>query len=295
MTAAPQSNIEVFTATFNHFVANAWPDETSKLHQAIRYCLAGDGKRVRALLAMMVCESYGQNSRQALAAATAVEMVHAYSLAHDDLPCMDNDDWRRGRPSLHKAFDEATALLAGDAILTDAMRVLVDRNFFEGLIDLSDHQRMLSVRELARAAGGHGMVYGQDLDMYWTGRETYTQETLEKIHAGKTGALLGASCAMGAVAAGATDPDIESWRQFGILVGLAFQAIDDTLDVTESTGKSQGKDVAQGKLTFLSLHSYDEVLRLASGYTASAITLVPEAAKADRIIEFVKELLSRRK
>jgi geranylgeranyl diphosphate synthase type II len=295
MPYGSDKNAQLFAASFTGFLENSWPDQSSRLHQAIHYCLSGDGKRVRALLAMMVCESYGKDPQLALTAAIAVEMIHAYSLVHDDLPCMDNDDWRRGRPSLHKAFDDATALLAGDAILTDAMRVLVDAEFNPHVSALNDHQRLLNVRELTRAAGSYGMVYGQDQDMLWTGRGRYTAETLEKIHIGKTGGLIGASCAMGAVAAGVSESEIECWRKFGVFVGLAFQAIDDTLDDTDKTGKTKGKDAVQGKLTFLSLYANDEVLNLARAYTDKAIAVIPQGIRADSIVDFAKDLVFRRK
>lgn len=285
----------MFSNTFKPFLSKSWPDSQSRLHQAINYCLDGDGKRVRALLAMMVNEAFGRDLDASLAGAVAIEMVHAYSLAHDDLPCMDDDDMRRGRPSLHKAFDEATALLAGDAILTDAMRVLADPEFFPHSLSLTPDQRLRSLAELTRAAGGHGMVYGQDLDMYWTGRADYDLKTLERIHRGKTGALLGASAAVGAISGGASSEAVARWREFGVLIGLAFQAVDDLLDESNSTGKSAGKDRSQGKLTFLRFHSNDEVLNLARGYTEAAIALIPEGIDARKIIAFVDSLIFRTK
>ncbi len=285
--------LEKFSKVFRPFVEKSWPDQASRLHQAINYCLAGDGKRVRAILSMLVSESHGQDSESALAGAVSVEMIHAYSLAHDDLPCMDNDDFRRGRPSLHKAFDEATALLAGDAILTDAMRVLADPQFFPHSPALTAEQRIWSLAELTRAAGGHGMVYGQDQDMHWTGRSDYDLKTLERIHRGKTGALLGASAALGAIAGGVPMETVGQWREFGVLMGLAFQAVDDVLDESDSTGKSKGKDKSQGKLTFLRFHSNDEVLSLARGYTDAAVALIPKGVDADQVIDFAQKLIFR--
>lgn len=295
MDAMVSKNLKIFSDAFNKMVESSWSDRESRLHQAVTYCLSGEGKRVRALLSMLVCESYGKDSSVAVPAGMAVEMIHAYSLAHDDLPCMDNDDWRRGRPSLHRAFDEATALLAGDAILTDAMRVLVDQDFNQACSQLTDHQKVLSLRELTRAAGGHGMVFGQDQDMYWTGKGHYSIEVLETIHRGKTGGLIGAACALGAIAAGAQESDIRRWRDFGVLVGLAFQAVDDTLDQASNTGKSLGKDAEQGKLTFLALHSREQVLELASKYTEEALKLIPSNIDSQSIREFVKTLIFRQK
>lgn len=285
--------LQIFSDAFKPWLETTWPIEDSRLHNAIKYCLSGDGKRVRALIAMMVCESYGKDPKVALPAAIAVEMVHAYSLAHDDLPCMDDDDTRRGRPSLHKAFDESTALLAGDAILTDAFRVLSDPSFFPVHGVMTSEQRLCCVAELSLAAGGQGMVFGQDEDMYWTGRGQYDLKTLERIHRGKTGALLGACAAMGAIVGGATNREVADWREFGILVGLAFQAVDDLLDEADNTGKSVGKDRQQGKLTFLSLFTNDEVLNLAKGYTDAAVARVPDKERAQKLIEFSQKLIFR--
>lgn len=286
-------NIGLFSHVFQHFVATRWPDRDSRLHQAIQYCLGGDGKRVRANFVLLVCESYGHGSRQAFSSALAVEMVHAYSLAHDDLPCMDNDDFRRGRASLHRAFDECTALLAGDAILTDSMRVLVDEEFFPdaGFVSYSDRVKL--VRELTTAAGGQGMVYGQDMDMYWTGRGDYDVRALETIHRLKTGALMGAACAMGAIAAGAPPDHVARWRTFGANVGLAFQAIDDAIDGKKTTGKTPNKDKSQKKLTYMTLFAAEDVLALAAEKTAEAKNLIPGNVSADRLIQFVVHLLSR--
>jgi len=282
-----------FSRVFSDFVNRSWSDSKARLHGAIRYCLEGDGKRTRALLALLICESYGRNPRLAFSSATAVEMVHAYSLAHDDLPCMDDDSMRRGRPSLHVAFDECTALLAGDAILADAFRVLVDEEFFSdaAFISLTDRSRL--VRELALASGGHGMVYGQDRDMYWTGRNDFNLETLETIHRNKTGALIGAACAMGAISGGASHSDISAWREIGTLIGIAFQAVDDALDGSTTLGKTPGKDLSQKKLTYMTLFARNQVMDFAREKTESAIALIPSNTRSDRLIEFIGRLLSR--
>jgi geranylgeranyl pyrophosphate synthase len=287
------SDLAPFVECFTGFLRAHYRDDRSFLHGAIRYCLGGSGKKVRANLAMMVCQSYGQSIERAYTAAAALEMVHAYSLAHDDLPCMDNDDMRRGRASLHCAFDEATALLAGDAILTDAFRVLADDTIFAWPRVVSSSDRLRQITELARAAGGHGMVLGQSMDLAWTGRKGYSQTDLDAIHTGKTGALLGAACAMGAISAGASDVDVNGWRECGILTGLAFQAIDDTLDVRQGTGKSLGKDDAQGKLTYRTLFDCDDILELANDCTARAIQLIPTGCDSQRIVEFLLALIRR--
>ncbi len=284
-----------FSNVISSFVVSHYSDDRSPLHAAIRYCLGGAGKKVRANLAMLVCQSYRQPSNRAFRAAAAVEMIHAYSLAHDDLPCMDDDDMRRGRPSLHRAFDEATALLAGDAILTDAFRVLADEAFFLPAQILPVPDRLRQVTELARAAGGQGMVLGQSMDMAWTGRTGYDRPVLDAIHAGKTGALLGAACAMGAISAGADASDVARWRECGILTGLAFQAVDDTLDACAGTGKSLGKDQAQGKLTYLTLFDRQAVLRFAEESTEKAMALIPTSCEKDPMVEFLRGLIHRKK
>ncbi len=289
----PIQHLDLFNLTFRRLISTAWPIRDSRLHKAIRYCLEGDGKRVRAMMAMLTCEAFGKDPRRALSSATAVEMIHAYSLAHDDLPCMDNDDWRRGKPSLHKAFDEATALLAGDAILTDAMRILSDESFYPESSLIPDGDRLQLVCELTVAAGGQGMVYGQDLDMFWTGKGSCDAGTLDQIHRGKTGALMGAACAMGAISAGASREEILAMRQFGVCIGLAFQAIDDVIDKAGLTGKSVGKDQAQGKLTYLSLFSADEIRTRARTMTSEAQKKLPQRLKSDELVRFAEQLVFR--
>jgi geranylgeranyl diphosphate synthase type II len=289
----PIDHLNLFNLTFGNFISTAWQIRDSRLHQAIRYCLEGDGKRVRAMMAMLTCEAFGKDSRRALSAATSVEMIHAYSLAHDDLPCMDSDDWRRGKPSLHKAFDDATALLAGDAILTDAMRVLTDDEFYPESALIADSERLQLVRELSLAAGSQGMVFGQDLDMYWTGKGSCDETTLDLIHRGKTGALMGAACSMGAITGGATRDEILSLRRFGVCIGLAFQAIDDVLDLASVTGKSAGKDQAQGKLTYLTLFSEDEIRSKARTMTTEAQKNLPDRMQSDKLIPFIEQLIFR--
>lgn len=285
----------LFSRSFENFLDAQWRDGDSRLHCAIKYCLSGEGKRIRAALSMLVCASYDKNPRLALSSATAVEMIHAYSLAHDDLPCMDNDDMRRGRPSLHRAFDECTALLAGDAILTDAMRLLVDDDFFpdSSLVRVSDRVRL--VRELALASGSSGMVYGQDKDIFWTARSEFSLSDVEVIHKAKTGALMGAASAMGAISAGATDEVVRIWREIGVLLGLAFQAIDDALDTSDATGKTPNKDEQQKKLTYMALFERDKVIQIAKTHSVEAIQLIPGNVRKDELINFIGTLLSRQR
>ena len=225
----------------------------SSLHEAIRYSLLAPGKRLRPLLTMLACESVGGDLSAALPAACAVEMIHTYSLIHDDLPAMDDDDLRRGLPTSHKKFGEAMAILAGDALLTMAFETLA--------LGYAAPVAAVCTSELARGAGPVGMVGGQVLDLVSEGRIT-NQETkpeLEAIHRAKTGALFRAAIRMGVlVAAGGdiTHPALTPMTRFSEAFGLAFQVTDDILDVqssSEQAGKRVGKDADRGKLTYPSL------------------------------------------
>ena len=218
----------------------------ARLAAAMRYSVMAGGKRLRPVLCLLAAEACGGDRAAALPAACALEMVHTYSLIHDDLPAMDDDDLRRGRPTCHKAFDEATAVLAGDGLLTLAFEVIVA------------HVRPAEaaagcVRALAEAAGPEGMVGGQMADLQAEGRTDGSTEALEAIHRRKTGALLRASLRMGGVVAGAPAGDLAALDAYGRAVGLAFQIVDDLLDVQgdeAKLGKRVGKDSGLGKWTY---------------------------------------------
>jgi geranylgeranyl pyrophosphate synthase len=220
--------------------------------QATRYALLAGGKRVRPLLCLLTNEALGGKLPQAMTAALAVEFIHTYSLVHDDLPSMDNDDLRRGKPTAHKVYGEAQALLAGDALLTDAFG-LVAGSGADASID--SQAKVAMVRELAAASGSQGMVLGQSLDLYWTARTGAERQHLDQIHERKTGRLLGCSAALGAIAAGTSPDVVQRFRSFGERLGLAFQIMDDLLDESTATGKSVGKDKDAGKLTYLAMMS----------------------------------------
>lgn len=225
-----------------------------RVHEAMRYSVFGRAKRVRPALCLWATEACGGALERALPMAAALEMVHVYSLIHDDLPAMDDDDFRRGRPSCHKAYDEATAILAGDALLTEAFAVIAgqyadDATLVRDLVTL-----------LAKASGSRGMVGGQVLDMalmsFEAGATEQAVAALERLHSLKTGALLRASVMAGARLAQATPEQAQALERYGRAVGLAFQVTDDLLDCTQSSevlGKTSGKDEAQGKLTYPSL------------------------------------------
>lgn len=219
------------------------------LFRAARYSLLGAGKRLRPILALAVTETLGGDVEAALAPACALEMIHTYSLIHDDLPCMDDDDFRRGKPSLHKVFPEGHAVLAGDFLLTHAFAVLAEAPL------LSSEQRIKLVSTLARQSGGDGMIAGQVMDLAAEGKKI-DLETLRLIHRNKTGAMIVASLEFGGIVCGASDAYLEILHQFGQDIGLAFQIIDDVLDVTASEkkhGKKIASDLANDKSTYVSL------------------------------------------
>lgn len=241
-------------------------DLPPRLRDSMLYSLQAGGKRLRPVLCMSTAAMCGLEPERVLPFAGAIEMVHTYSLIHDDLPAMDDDDLRRGKPSNHKAFDEATAILAGDGLLTDAFFVM------SGL-DLPAPCVLAALREFALAAGSSGMVGGQEWDMIFTGMESISLDQLRLMHAMKTGAILRASCVCGAMLAGADAAALKAIGDFGAALGVAFQIADDILDVvsdTETLGKPAGSDEEQGKNTYPKLVGLDKSRELARGYADSA-------------------------
>lgn len=238
----------------------------ARLHEAMRYAALGGGKRVRPLLVHAAGELSGAAPQACDAAACAVELIHAYSLVHDDMPCMDDDDLRRGRPTVHKAYDEPTALLVGDALQTQAFAVLADAPGVEAAT------RIRLVGELALASGSSGMAGGQAIDLAHVGQAMSLAE-LETMHRMKTGALLRASIRMGALCGRIDDARLDLLDRYAAAVGLAFQVVDDILDVTADTatlGKTAGKDAEHDKPTYVSLLGLDEARQLAARLRADA-------------------------
>ena len=239
----------------------------ARLHQAMRYSLQAGGKRLRPVLVVAAAELFDPAGRaDPLPAAVAIECIHTYSLIHDDLPCMDNDDLRRGRPTCHKAFDEATALLAGDALLTQAFALLATAYPAAPGYDL--------VRELALAAGSERLVGGQMSDLLAESDRKVTAGELEFIHLNKTAAMIEAALALGGLVGGANPAELDTLRRAGRHLGLAFQIIDDILDATsdaKTLGKTPGKDAKAGKTTFVSLHGIEVSRRRAEEQSAAAV------------------------
>jgi len=239
----------------------------ARLHTAMRYSLEAGGKRLRPVLLLGAAELFGAPPGFALPAAVALECVHTYSLIHDDLPCLDNDDLRRGRPTAHRAFDEATALLAGDALLTHAFALLAVE--YAGRPGLAH----ALIRELAEAAGSRRLIGGQMEDVLAERKADATAADLEFIHLHKTAAMIEAALVMGGLAGAAPAAALDTLRRCGRALGLAFQIVDDVLDATADTatlGKTSGKDARAGKTTCVSLYGIEESRRRARNHTAEA-------------------------
>ena len=260
------------------------------IHAAMRYSLFAGGKRLRPILLLAATEACGGAVHRAMPAACAVECVHTYSLIHDDLPCMDDDDLRRGRPTNHKVFGEGVAVLAGDALLTVAFELLA------GAVPAKRYPVATLVAELARAAGSRWLIAGQVLDLESEGHVT-TKRTLQFIHRAKTAALLTAAVRLGAMSANVTTARLDALTRFGQALGLAFQIIDDILDVTQTTeqlGKTAGKDLAATKATYPAIVGLDRSRREARRLTADARgALAPFGRDAKRLIELSEYLLDR--
>lgn len=268
-------------------------DIPQRLREAMNYSLMAGGKRVRPVLCLTTAAMCGVPAATVLPFACAIEMIHTYSLIHDDLPAMDDDDLRRGKPSNHKAFDEATAILAGDALLTDAFGFMCS-------VSLPAEQVLAAVGTVAHAAGGSGMVGGQMLDMLYTGAGAVELAHLQHMHSLKTGALLRASCVSGALLAGASVAQVQAISTYGAALGVAFQIADDILDITSDTatlGKPAGSDAAQGKNTYPALLGLDQSRILAKKHMMQAVESIQaftgaEAAFLRALARYVVERTS---
>lgn len=265
-----------------------------RLFEAMRYSLLNGGKRVRPLLVYAAAESITSSTASAAtldAIACAVEYIHAYSLVHDDLPAMDDDDLRRGNPTCHRQFDEASAILAGDALQARAFELLTE------LSDLDANTRLQLITTLAAAAGPRGMVGGQAIDLAAVQR-TIDLTHLETMHRLKTGALIRAAVRMGALAAGANTAQLDALDRYAAAIGLSFQVQDDILDITSDTatlGKQQGADLARAKPTYPALLGLDAARAKAQALHADALAaLEPFGTEAQRLRELSSFIVERR-
>jgi geranylgeranyl diphosphate synthase type II len=269
-----------------------WP---ATIHRAVRYSLFAGGKRLRPQLVLAAGEAVGGELGEVMPLACAVEMIHTYSLIHDDLPAMDDDDLRRGKPTCHKVFGEAIAILAGDALLTRAFQLMA------GLPAGSDGERVArrlrATALLGEACGTAGLIGGQVMDLESEGR-VVSPEELERLHRAKTGALLGACVSGGALLGGASGADLERLDRYGHAVGLAFQVVDDVLDATgaaEELGKTAGKDAASHKATYVSVHGLEPARALARELLGEALAALQPLGERGATLAYLARLIVERR
>jgi geranylgeranyl diphosphate synthase type II len=287
-----QARCELVNAALNSYLPG---NETlaGRLHEAMRYSVFAGGKRIRPLLLLAACEALGGEVAQALPAACAIEMVHSYSLIHDDLPAMDDDALRRGKPTNHKVFGEAMAILAGDALLTEAFVLLSHPQVLQ---QVSAEGRCRILHLLAKSSGSRGMVGGQVVDMESEERQI-DLPTLEYIHTHKTGALILAAIEMGAIIGGADAEQLRAFKRYGEAVGLAFQIGDDILDIVadqDLLGKDVGSDQQRGKATYPALMGLDAARQRKDELFSLAVqSLEPLGAAARRLREIAAFIVNR--
>lgn len=267
-------------------------DAQKDLIDAMNYSLEAGGKRVRPALVYGFCEALGGDLRKAEAPAAAIEMIHTFSLIHDDLPAMDDDDYRRGKPSCHKAYGEAMAILAGDALSVLPFEIIADDTA------LTAEQKVKIISVLAKAVGKDGMIGGQVIDMENEERDDVDAENLRNMYRCKTGQLIAISCVMGGICAGASDLLLGVAAEYGFRLGLAFQIIDDILDVTSTTeelGKPVGSDEEENKTTFVTLYGVERAREIADEVTAEAMECLDKIENSGFLRELTDMLLRRKK
>ena len=267
--------------------------DNSQVAQAARYSLLNAGKRIRAILLFLTAEMCNKNWKDYVKYACAVEMIHCYSLIHDDLPCMDNDDLRRGKPSCHKAFGESTALLAGDALIGLGVETIINDN------SIADHIKIKAVRLLTKAMGPMGMIFGQELDLEHEDKPA-SKEILNAIHRHKTGRMISLCGQLGSIDSELNCQQADALKLFFENVGLVFQIVDDILDVEgdqTQLGKPVGSDNNNNKSTFITLYGLEESKRIAAQLTEEANVKLKDAFgdKSDMLIEYTSYLLNRKK
>jgi geranylgeranyl diphosphate synthase type II len=269
----------------------AWP---ATIHRAMRYSVFAGGKRIRPILVLASGEAVGGERDETMPLACAVEMIHTYSLIHDDLPAMDNDDLRRGKPTSHKVFGEAIAVLAGDALLTRAFHLMasVPDDWDAARV----RRRVLATAALGEACGTAGLIGGQVLDLESEGR-AIGADRLEVMHRAKTGALLAACVRGGAILGAADRSDAARLERYGAAIGLAFQIVDDVLDATAGSdrlGKTPGKDSAAGKATYVAVHGLDRARGMARELLADALDAVtPLGARGELLADIARLIVER--
>jgi geranylgeranyl diphosphate synthase type II len=270
----------------------AWPET---IHRAVRYSLFAGGKRIRPLLVLAAAEAVGGEREAVVPLACAVEMIHTYSLVHDDLPAMDDDDLRRGKPTSHKVFGEGIAILVGDALLTRAFQLMTGDaadGDAEGM-----RRRLAATAVLAEAAGTSGLIGGQVQDLESEGL-ALDAEALERMHRAKTGALLGACVRGGALLAGGAGEDLRHLDRYASAVGLAFQVVDDVLDATGAAhelGKTAGKDARAGKATYVSVHGLEASRKLARRLLDDAVSAVAPFRERGRLLDGLARMIVERR
>lgn len=258
--------------------------------QAMDYSLEAGGKRIRPVLVQAFCKLCGGDENMAAAPASALEMIHTFSLIHDDLPCMDDDDMRRGKPSCHKQYGEACAVLAGDALSIRAFQIIADDE------KLSADIKVKLISKLAFSSGAQGMIGGQIIDIENEERNNVDEANLREMYALKTGMLIKTACVMGCITAGASQEKTKLAAEYAECLGLAFQIIDDILDVTADEtklGKPTGSDVAENKTTFVTLFGVEEAKRQAKQVTEKALEILDNFENNEFLIGLTKYLLDR--
>jgi geranylgeranyl diphosphate synthase, type II len=267
---------------------SAWP---ATIHRAVRYSLFAGGKRIRPVLVLAAGEAVGGARGDLMPLAAAVEMIHTYSLIHDDLPAMDDDDLRRGKPTAHKVFGEAIAILAGDALLTRAFHLMAEIS--EGGDDARVHRRVRATAVLGEACGTGGLIGGQVMDLESEGR-TIDAASLERLHRAKTGALLSACVRGGAILGGAGAAELAGLERYAAAIGLAFQVVDDVLDATEDAarlGKTAGKDEASKKATYVSVHGLEKARAMAAALRHEALDALAPLGPRGELLGAIARLI----
>ncbi|MDO4536254.1 MAG: polyprenyl synthetase family protein [Clostridium perfringens] len=265
---------------------------SSILHEAMSYSLNTGGKRVRAILFLLAYSIYKKDYKKVLDIALGIEMIHTYSLIHDDLPCMDNDDLRRGKPTNHKVYGDAIATLAGDALLNEAMNIFFDFSLKNGVDSLK------ACKVISKASGSDGMIAGQIVDIINEGNKELSLDELNYMHTKKTGELIRASIVAGAILGGASEKDIDVLSNYGYKLGLAFQIKDDILDVTSSTeilGKDAKSDIENNKVNYISLFGVEKCKEICKGLTDECLEHL-ESIEGDtkELIELTILLMKRK-